>query len=344
MPRVNRSKIYSGSDRQAFLITHRCVRRTRLCGRMPGGGRDYTYRKRWIRDRCRVLREAFSIQICTYAILSNHFHLVILSCPDQAAHWTETEIAARWLSLFPTAAMKRDSRDSPNTAEINAIATDAERVNVLRDRLVSVSWFMKCLAEPVARRANREDDVSGHFWEGRYDVRPLKDQFALIAAMVYVDLNEVRAGIADTPETGEFTGLSERIRIAGKRLKDRGQGAPCCDWLVPFPDRSPQPQKCQFWTEQNPKPKMPFLEVEFVAYLEVVDWSGRHLHRGRKSRISSAVPPIIEKLAIPGEHWIAIVSNFRKSFRFAAELPSRIVKKPMKTVHRRIAAVNKGGA
>jgi hypothetical protein len=70
---------------------------------------------------------------------------------------------------------------------------------------------MKCLAEPIARLGNKEEKVTGHFWEGRFKAQPLLDETAIAACMVYEDLNPIRAGIAKTPETSDFTSVKERI-------------------------------------------------------------------------------------------------------------------------------------
>ena len=54
---------------------------------------------------------------------------------------------------------------------------------------------MKHLKQPIAWRANREDGCTGHFFESRFYSGALLDEAALIAAMVYVDLNPIRAGM-----------------------------------------------------------------------------------------------------------------------------------------------------
>ncbi|HEX5446082.1 MAG TPA: hypothetical protein VFW87_19805, partial [Pirellulales bacterium] len=80
-----------------------------------------------------------------------------------------------------------------------------------RRRLSSLSWFMAALCEPIARRANHEDRVTGRFWEGRFKSQAVLDESAALACSMYIDLNLIRAGLADTPETSPFTAAYERI-------------------------------------------------------------------------------------------------------------------------------------
>ena len=82
---------------------------------------------------------------------------------------------------------------------------------MLRTRLADLSWFMKCLAEPVARAANAEDGCKGRFWEGRFKVQLLCDERALLAAMAYVDLNPIRAGMADALADADHTSIQRRL-------------------------------------------------------------------------------------------------------------------------------------
>jgi hypothetical protein len=86
-----------------------------------------------------------------------------------------------------------------------------ETAEIYRKRLTSVSWFMKCLNEPIARAANKEISCTGHFWESRFKSQALLSEEALLSCMAYVDLNPVRANIAATPEASEHTSIKERL-------------------------------------------------------------------------------------------------------------------------------------
>ncbi|MEJ7593131.1 MAG: hypothetical protein WKF77_16420 [Planctomycetaceae bacterium] len=211
MPRVNRQEIFAEDEIQVFHLINRCVRRTFLCGTDGKTGRDFSHRKEWIRDRLEVLAGIFAIDVMGFAVLSNHLHLVARTRPDVVTSWSDDEVALRWWNLFPQRRLKDGSPAEPSVFELNHIRNDASGLKEKRKRLSSVSWFMKCLCEPIAKRGNREENVTGHFWESRFRVQPLLDEMAIAACMAYVDLNPIRAGIATTPETSDFTSVQERI-------------------------------------------------------------------------------------------------------------------------------------
>ena len=188
-------------------VVSRCVRRAWLCGKDAKSKIDYSYRKRWIEERALLLSGVFTVQVYSYAAMSNHVHLALEYRPQDASKLSDEEVARRWLVAFPPR--------NPEHIElrVEALLEDSERLAILRERLGDLSWFMKCLNENIARRANREDDCTGRFWEGRFhSSRPMKSLDAVHACMSYVDLNPLRAGATKKVVQGnEYTSVRRRV-------------------------------------------------------------------------------------------------------------------------------------
>jgi REP element-mobilizing transposase RayT len=212
MPAYPRRQIVIKDQVGVYHCTSRCVRRAFLCGVDPLTHKNHEHRKGWIRDRLEQLASVFAIDICGYSVMSNHVHVIVRNRPDLVRDWTAEEIALRWKRLYPPRDETTGDPVEPTDSDVNMIASDPKRVAELRDRLSDLSWFMRCLNEPIARKANREDGCKGRFWEGRFDSQSLLDEAAILTCSIYVDLNPIRAGIAKTPEKSEFTSAFDRIR------------------------------------------------------------------------------------------------------------------------------------
>jgi len=182
-----------------YHCVSRCVRRAFLCGEDKLTGKNFEHRRQWIEDRLLVLANIFAIDIAAYAVMSNHYHVVLHINREQALSWSELEVVEHWHRLFKGSLLSQHfyQGDVLNTAELNALS---EQVCEWRDRLMSISWFMRCTNEPIAREANHEDEATGRFWEGRFKSQALLDEKALAACMAYVDLNPIRARMAESPE------------------------------------------------------------------------------------------------------------------------------------------------
>jgi REP element-mobilizing transposase RayT len=212
MPAYPRHEIVASDEVGVYQCIARCVRRAFLCGVDPLTGNDYEHRKVWIRERLQELASIFAIDICSYAVMSNHLHLILRVRPDLVQTWSDEEVALRWYRLFPPRDPATGQPVEPSECDLNMILSDQERVVELRERLASLSWIMRTLCEPIARRANREDDCTGRFWEGRFKSQNLADEAAVLACSVYVDLNPIRASVVETPEQSEYTSVFDRIR------------------------------------------------------------------------------------------------------------------------------------
>jgi len=157
-----------------------------------------------VRDRLEELASIFAVEVCGFAVMANHLHVVLRLRPDLAAGFADEELAARWWRLYPKRREEDRTPCEPTPLDLDRVLEDrgggATRRQELRGRLGSLSWFMRCLAEPIARRANREDGCTGRFWEGRFKSQALLDEGAMLTCGIYVELNPIRAGLAPTPD------------------------------------------------------------------------------------------------------------------------------------------------
>ena len=240
-----------------FHCVQRCVRRAWLCGVDKYTDVSFEHRKRWVEDRIAIVGECFAVAIHAYAVMSNHLHLVLEIDPLAPRQWRDEDVARRWVRLFPP----REVTAVAMEAKCQSVMNDPMRIDVIRQRLGDLSWLMKCLAEPIARRANAEDFCKGRFWEGRFKSQALKDEKALLAAMAYVDLNPIRAGMTDRLAYQQHTSVSERMRESQDR-------PPLLDCLM-------QPWVTTITTT--------LLRIRLQDYLELVEWTGRQL-AGRQAR------------------------------------------------------------
>ena len=124
--------------------------------------------------------------------------------PSTANSWSPEEVAARWTQLYPARTVELCAQ------KVATILENPEIVAEYRTRLANLSWLMKSLSEPIARKANAEDKVTGRFWEGRFGCQALLSEKSILAAMAYVDLNPVRANIASNIATSRYTSVKLR--------------------------------------------------------------------------------------------------------------------------------------
>jgi REP element-mobilizing transposase RayT len=177
-----------------------------LCGDDPYTGKSFEHRRQWVLDRLRQLSEIFAIDICAYAILSNHYHVVVHVDSEKAKAWSEREVIFQWTQLYAghLLADRYMAGDAMSGVERAALS---ELIEEWRLRLYDISWLMRCLNEFLAHKANEEDGCKGRFFEGRFKSQALLDEGALLTCMSYVDLNPIRAGLAETPEDSDFSSI-----------------------------------------------------------------------------------------------------------------------------------------
>lgn len=222
--------------------------------------------------------------------MSNHYHLVLHISRGEALSLTRQEVVQRWQlgHKLPVLVQRWVTNQLTCKAETEACFIIIES---LRTRLWNLSWFMKELNFDIACQANQEDDCSGHFWESRFKSQALLGEKALAAAMAYVDLNPLRAGIADKPETSDFTSIKARAQA----LREQKPTAP---FLFPFIG-DPSTKKIQ---------GIPF---RLMDYLELVDWTARQ-YRENKAMLKSTTHPILSRLNISQPTWLKACNQLEK--------------------------------
>jgi len=282
-----------------FHCTARVVQQMYLCGVDKLSGQSYEHRRKWIEDRIGELTQIFAISVHAYAVMSNHLHLVLTVDPAHADTWTALEVSQRAVRLYRRA----EEGDEQRQARANNLKDRPERIEALRERLGSLSQFMAALNYPIARAANAESGKKGHFWDKRFQCQRLEDESALLSAMAYVDLNPIRAGMAENLEDSNYTSAKKRIAAIESDRRKAAEGL--------SPILGPLRQQ--------------LLPMNQGQYLELVDQTGRELHPGKRGRIAARTPPILRQLGLTQSQWQRqVLATERRYCRAIGSLDSLI--------------------
>ncbi|CAM3038569.1 transposase [Vibrio rarus] len=287
MPRPRKTQI-SIEDTLYYHCCSRVVRRAYLCGNDPFSGINYDHRRDWVQSLLLKLESIFAIDVAAFAVMSNHLHVILRVDIETANRWSDRKILEQWHTLFKGDDLTKKYLNG-DVLESHEIKNLQRLIAVYRSRLCDISWFMRCLNEPIARRANKEDNCTGRFWEGRFKSQALLDDAALLTCMAYVDLNPIRAKMAETPQQSDHTSIQLRIQSALK-----GETPPN---LLPFigHEKENQPTGIAFSLQD---------------YLTLVDETGRIIHNDKRGVISSNSKKLLDKMDIPHENWIKLTMEF----------------------------------
>jgi REP element-mobilizing transposase RayT len=321
--RTARKKVFHSERIGIYHCTQRCVRRAFLCGQDPYDGRNYEHRRQWIRDLLEKLAGIFGFEFLTYSVMSNHLHVVVRNRPDLVDRWSHREVARRWWQLYP----KRRNRDgSPaemTPSDLKALLADRKQIAQWRTRLKCISWLMKSLAEPIARRSNAEDEVQGRFWQGRFRCQELTDPGALLACCIYVDLNPLRAGLARSLITARFTSLYDRLKADRARKAYAARRSGTCvvhadleldGWLTPL-ELNPRDKPGEV-PSRSPRrlSDRGFLEMSLDKYCELAEWTLRNRKQAGPCQLPAQLETLVREQGIRPELWGELAENFGKWF------------------------------
>jgi hypothetical protein len=252
-------------------------------------------------DRIRYLTDVFSIEVGAYAIMSNHYHLVLYVNESELSGLSNSEICERWSKLYslpPIVACWQKGELSSDVQKDVVLSIITE----WRNRLSSISWFMRCLNEFIARKANKEDKCKGRFWEGRFKSQALLDEKALLTCMAYVDLNPIRAKMSASVEQSEYTSVFERLHNKSHHGENKKEntGKPLLKFFGAEHQHSPQG-----------------ICYSLIDYLELVDWTGRVLRKDKRGAVSVNIPALLVTLGLDTEIWLTLANDFGNDYHGA---------------------------
>lgn len=351
MPRPKRSEQFDSSEICVVHAVQRCVRRAFLAGVDEKTGKDYSFRKEWIRRRLESLASVFGIDVLTYAIMSNHVHVVLRNRPDVVSEWSDADVALRWLRVFPGRRLDEQLAE-PTQSDVDSLVKDKDRMTLIRSRLSDISWFMRALAEPIARLANKQDECTGRFWEGRFKAQRITDEAGLLACAMYVDLNPIKAAMADSPERAEHTSAYDRIKgkrgqqipsaafdlvtisneeagrqirnttvenrkrqRAAKRRNPTGKRINRDSWLAPLQLSAKKlSQDAEVHQQGVRASDKGFLNVDLETYLELLKWTAKQRVAEAVKSVPQRLQTLLSSLGIEANMWRDLVWNFKRYF------------------------------
>ncbi|TQV74911.1 transposase [Aliikangiella marina] len=289
---TKRSELIDPESAGYYHLISRCVRRAFLCGKDEETGKSYEHRRAWIENRILELANIFAIEVYSYAVMHNHYHFVIYSDPQGPNQWTDFEVADRWLKLF-SGKLDNPRFKLQRTLRLQAIIQDRQLIEEYRYRLGSVSWLMKCLNEPIAKRCNLEDFVKGHFWESRFTSQALLDEAAALTCMTYVDLNPIRAGVTDELQSSEFTSIQKRV--AQLNVDQLEQAVDAIAGKI----------------------KSRTMNLKLKDYIELVEWTGKNINHPGKATMPHGVLLTVSGLNLSEDNWLQQLISLEKNYHRA---------------------------
>lgn len=335
--RKARREVFDPHEVNVVHVYSRTVRRCFLFGQDTLTGKNFDHRKDWIEERLEQLAGLFGIDLLAYAVMSNHYHLVLRNRPDVVASWDDTEVARRWLTLCPGKRCPNRKSDQPSSKELDTIRKCPVQLAKVRDRLADVSWWMRLLNQHIASRCNREDEASGRFFEERFKMTRLLDEASVLACAAYVDLNPIRAAMAETIEQSDHTSVQRRIEAMHQSTDPAANesDAPSIP-IEPIRHRS-DAMLSPIRIDEVSDPTGPavsddaarcsdkgFLPMSPAVYLELLDWTARQPKSGKRGATPTSMPPVLQRLNLSVESWLELVNQFGRLFSHVAGHPRRI--------------------
>ena len=328
MARTKRSDVFTPEEIAVVHVTNRTTRRCFLFGDDPLSGKNFDHRKVWVEDRLILLASQFGIDLLCYTVLSNHFHLILRSRPDVVSTWDDTEVARRWLTLCPVQKDEFGRAIEPTEADLNTIRNNKQKLTQVRRRLSDISWWTRLFCQNIAQRANLEEQETGKFFQARFKATRLLDETSILACAAYVDLNPIRAALAETLEGSQFTSIQKRLLdlqapACGSVEVSEQQTAASFLSPVDLNEIGDCIGSCPHSHGHRCSDKG-FLSMTAAAYAELLDWTARQIRGDKRGSTPTGLAPIFDRLGIHKDTWIELVREFGRLFYVVAGQPHQI--------------------
>lgn len=305
MPRARKEQVDLNSTPYYHCTTY-CVQQMYLCGTDQTTGKNYDHRRQWIVERLKLLTENFAIDVCAYAVMHNHYHLVLRV--NKEVNLTDSEVITKWGKIYSVKHPIIERIIVKKASKSDEIAAK-KLINTWRSRLKDLSWFMRALNENIARKANKESGRRGHFWGARFKSQALLDKLAILSCMTYVDLNPVRANMANNLIESQFTSIQERLFFYAKAAKEN-------------PRNLSGINKSSCPIQNQPKTLLPFVRHEdlhgiffpLTEYFKLVELTGKIKRPDKRGYIEKKLPDITKSLKITLKQWLFLSKRFKNIF------------------------------
>ncbi len=297
-----------------YHVISRCNRQVRLLGDCA---ESRSRRKGVLLAQLERLARFTAVGVAGFAVMDNHIHLLLKVDADGAHRWSDREVAERWLALHPP----RNSQYKRLDVEEEHIAVlcgDRAKLEACREKLTSISQFMKELKQETSQRLNKLDETVGSIWAGRFKCKAVKDEAQLLTTMAYIDLNPFAANACKTPESGDHTTLTARLHgeVEQKRVDTTATARTARS------GRSGQQEHRGWWlaidTNRNsPGTRstaantiLPGSGLTFDGYLKLLETTARLFRKGKKrlghdgELISDRLPVSPRSIADTVHEWI----------------------------------------
>ena len=295
--RVHRRDVFNPRVRGTYHVYSRCVRKSFL---LDDGKTD---RRGRLLEILEELASIYAIAVLASAFLSNHFHLILVNLPELVDRWSDHEVMLRAQRAFPHRFARQGIHGPPNDKQMEILLRDRRQIKEMRRRLSDISWMMRLLKQRFAAEMNQITGDEGHFWAGRFKMVEIKSEVQLITTMIYIALNQVKAGQASTLDTSFWTSVCWQVEARGMWLAgDLDAADKRAGFLSPLSSiDSPPPKVAGGDPKSRRASDAPVLEISTDEFVRLVNCA-RDLSRGARSIPSETDSNLMEQIDISATH------------------------------------------